>query len=971
MSFRRCGLAFVGGLLFALIPFTRLPAQQNSMDQQNAVGQRKAAGQQKPGEQPKPTEQANQGTPGQNTNPVGTLGKANAAPETGKTAAPTNNAQQAGMDRPPIVVRADGDEVETTIKLRGLDGKPAASDFELGRMAMPQHPNLVALPSLKLQGDPQQTGVGEFQTTFKIGGLGFFGDGDIPLLYKGRQVEILRFSKPGLIVKPPVGDSFVAREDQPLMIVLENPSGFVYDHVRARLRFGNTDVCLFTAQDSEPKTGGDPVAPDKNSTTSNRKEDVKKNAQVTCDQSSTWTEFKIPPYAQISLWASPSTNWFRDPATGFARSESLKGWLTLRFENFPQQQADAQQAPGAQSMEEQNLPLEVQFEPGEYSLVGSLVRVALWLLAGALLSMLLRVSVPNITRRSQLKDQLNDAGMSIATISSEVDSTLRVLLRVQRKTLDNLRVAVWSFGPGYADYATRVEQGLPKLNRRIDAARELDAALSRRKTMLESGAAPARVEQIEELLAATSETLKQDEISDEDWVLINQHLDAAQKLLREPNPTEKEAFDAMLSGRWKDIRDHFGRNSDGSLKVPDALKGLEECFPSTDLLPDKDKDPDATQWIKSVGAVRADLQLSALMLLREFQFLSPTPIAKQAPANPEGQTPPGSGAAEQGSGTEGTDLGTTSTVSGAEEAKGDTVPPSSGSNPQQSEAPAQSQGGDVPKGGNSFSQGAAERGSSSSVPGRIPMWADARRKLKALLSTPSIDNLREAKRELRQLADGVCEEDIKVALQMGKATIVMDPALARPDRTIRFSVRFRQPNLNTAAARQLVSCSWVFEDTPVAKSPRLKHAFDKVRQWVLGLAETSRTVQNILLPEDGWSVHHYFEKYIDTGKVSVCFYDSRARQIQLPPDQAWATREVKPESSRRGKEKWQRFSLELTQLGAALLIPLATLASTTVTGSTTGHWWQLVAIGFGSDTIKNILVNTDSGSQSSAGSTTR
>ena len=36
--------------------------------------------------------------------------------------------------------------------------------------------------------------------------------------------------------------------------------------------------------------------------------------------------------------------------------------------------------------------------------------------------------------------------------------------------------------------------------------------------------------------------------------------------------------------------------------VGEARGWLEECFPSTDLLPDKDNDPDGTQWIKSVGA---------------------------------------------------------------------------------------------------------------------------------------------------------------------------------------------------------------------------------------------------------------------------------------------------------------------------------------------------------------------------------
>jgi hypothetical protein len=43
------------------------------------------------------------------------------------------------------------------------------------------------------------------------------------------------------------------------------------------------------------------------------------------------------------------------------------------------------------------------------------------------------------------------------------------------------------------------------------------------------------------------------------------------------------------------------------------------------------------------------------------------------------------------------------------------------------------------------------------------------------------------------------------------------------------------------------------------------------------------------------------------------------------------------------------------QLSAALLVPLATLATTTIGGGA-GNWWELIAIGFGSDTIKSILV---------------
>ena len=85
-----------------------------------------------------------------------------------------------------------------------------------------------------------------------IEGLAAFGESSAPLLYKGRQVEVLRFSKPGLIAKPPVGDAFVVRESKgqspSILLVLENPSTFAYESVRARLRFDNQDVCLFAAE---------------------------------------------------------------------------------------------------------------------------------------------------------------------------------------------------------------------------------------------------------------------------------------------------------------------------------------------------------------------------------------------------------------------------------------------------------------------------------------------------------------------------------------------------------------------------------------------------------------------------------------------------------------------------------------------------------------------------------------------------
>lgn len=762
---------------------------------------------------------------------------------------PANAAVQSGIDRPALIVAADKDEVTTKIMLRGLDSSQILQDdLEAGLLNIASQPSLLIRPSVTLVGNPVVQGK-DFLTTLTVSGLAPFGDSTAPLLFKGKQVELLRFSKPGLLAKPPVGDAFIVRENDTntpsippaILLVLENPSAFAYSSIRARLRFDNQDVCLFTAEK---------FLQTHNSASKN----------PSCNTSDDWTEFDVPQYAQVSLRANPSSSWFRDPASGYAKSAKRKGWLTLRFKGANPLQ-----------IQEQNIPLEVQFEPGSNSIFLSLLWVALWLSLGAALSLFLRVTVPNMKRKNDLKDQLNSAGKRISTISSEVDSNLRVLLRVERRSLDELRVAVWPFGPGYADYAARVEQGIPTLNRRIAAVLRLDTALVRKKTMSEQSAAPTRLEQIEDMLSAVSEALKQDELSEEDWVFVNQHLENAEKLLREPTQTEKEAFEAMLAGRWKAIRTHFG-DANGVLQVPPALKDLKNCFPDPSLLP-KGDDQGFSQWLDAVGIVRADLQLSALALVWDFQFLVPANVPVSDPL-PE-------------------------------------------------------------------------------------PWGSSAAKLNRLLSTPAIDNLREAKRLLRQLAEGVSEADITNALRSGGAFLVMDPSVPRPDRTIRFSVRFRQENLNTAAAKQLITCNWTFDDTFLPRIPWVRRSL--LERWLKPSTEGQPTKprMHLALPENGWFVHHYFEKLVYESVVSVAFFDSQGKPIQLVAGENWPGMVVHPRPDKRGNENWQRFILEVTQVGAALLVPLATLASNTINGGTTSFWWEIVALGFGSDTIKNIIVGKD------------
>jgi hypothetical protein len=76
---------------------------------------------------------------------------------------------------------------------------------------------------------------------------------------------------------------------------------------------------------------------------------------------------------------------------------------------------------------------------------------------------------------------------------------------------------------------------------------------------------------------------------------------------------------------------------------------------------------------------------------------------------------------------------------------------------------------------------------------------------------------------------------------------------------------------------------------------------------------------------------------------------------------------------RHRKDKWERWvwrpAPQALQLFAALLVPLAALAVTTAGEGASGRWWDLVGLGFGSETIRNILSgqNTSATSQNQTG----
>lgn len=750
-------------------------------------------------------------------------------------------------DAPPVIVPATLDTAEATIRLRGIE-KPEQKDLAAGLLENEFVKERHIVPKVTLIESAGQDK--DWDVKVKLDQLIPFGESKVALLYKGEKKATLRFYKAGLVIAVPAEGGFTAREGSPLTLELKNQIANNYEKVRLRLRFQDLDVCQATTDRFEQTVKGKTEA------------QTTKNTQPDCQDAAGWAAFKVPRYASVTVRINPAEKWFRDPQTGFARKAKLKGVLTLQFVGE-----------GSEALvHEQSLPLEVQFEPGSVAVLGGLARVGLFLLLGALSALCLRVVIPNYRRKKTLKEQLRAVAKATRGISDEVPSVLRVLLRVEQLTLDEMRRSGWVAGWNFPEAAQRVDQGLATLKRKVELARRLDTALSRLAILQQGNVPPTRLDAIERHLSMACEALKRDQLLEQDWVFIQQKLEAADKLLGEPSQEEKDAFDALLVQRWKSITEFF-RVEGQALVVPDGLKGMEACFPSKDGLP-KEEDKDGAEWVKTIGATRADLQLSSLEVMRDLLFLAPS-------------TGPNEG-----------------------------------------------------------------------------QWAEARNRLAILLATPAIENLKAARQLLDELAEGVNVTKLTQSLCANAAVIEVDPQSVASNEKVRLRVRFRDDRFQTAAARQSIKCEWEFRDRKFQLPTSTKEvaALFKQEKESAGAQEPKPAVA-ATCKEYGWEIYHYFESDIRQSDITVRFY-LNGKVLPEEGEPIHYTHTVQPQAQASTRnDKWERVWQvfpEALQILAALLVPIAALAVSQANEGTTGRWWELVGIGFGSETIRNILTGAPS-----------
>jgi hypothetical protein len=78
---------------------------------------------------------------------------------------------------------------------------PTKDNFTTGLLTGTQA-GFVARPAITLKGTPAAAGTGDYTVNLSIEALMPFGESSSDLYYKGTQIDLLRFSRPGVAVNP-------------------------------------------------------------------------------------------------------------------------------------------------------------------------------------------------------------------------------------------------------------------------------------------------------------------------------------------------------------------------------------------------------------------------------------------------------------------------------------------------------------------------------------------------------------------------------------------------------------------------------------------------------------------------------------------------------------------------------------------------------------------------------------------------
>jgi hypothetical protein len=400
--------------------------------------------------------------------------------------------------------------------------------------------------------------------------------------------------------------------------------------------------------------------------------------------------------------------------------------------------------------------------------------VVVLLLIGGLFSFLGSSMLPNMQKKGQLRSQLQDLANRTTTVSTSIDSYLRVLLRLERRRIAIIIDNAPSWIPASADPLVLAAASIDSLSKRLAGAERLDD-LRRKHDLVCATAPPSVSDGIDANLQAAADQLHSIALSDTVLAAANGFFAKAQAALDMLDDTD--ALAKQIAGNVALVMTRLEKFP------PNYYADLKDSLPGVFIIADPTRGfNDAKNIVRPMlfaidhGAAAIQLALDYAMVRASVPVMPAIQARPPAPAAQPAGTPP----------VQAADAGLAALADAALAAPADAAP---------------------------------------AVPADATLqcdnlWEIARQRLLKrhcvlleLLGTLSWRALRDATLLIQEMREDTYEEDVLDEIgKQGQAEIAFDTQKARPIQPVFFSIKFKNSRFNDAAALQRLMCHWIFPD---------------------------------------------------------------------------------------------------------------------------------------------------------------
>jgi hypothetical protein len=394
------------------------------------------------------------------------------------------------------------------------------------------------------------------------------------------------------------------------------------------------------------------------------------------------------------------------------------------------------------------------------TMTSSYAYVVLLLLLGGFLSFLGSSLLPNMQRKGDLKAQVKDLANRTSTISTRIDSYLRVLLRLERSRIANLIEDAPAWNPVSVDQLNIATVLIGTLSKRIAGAEQLDD-LRRKHEAIAATAPPSVTDGIDLNLQSAADALKISALTDTDVAAARSFFAKAQASL--DMLVDTDALARQIANNVAIAMNRIDKFP------PNYYDDLRACLPGIFLIVDPRRGYSDAKNIVRPMLFAIDHGAAAIQIALDYAMIRAS-IPVMPTATSQAMRPP----VDQNA------------LGNSDQPPTNAAPSVPGIGPMQCDQ---------------LGEAARER------------LLQRQCNLIQLLGTLSGRALREASLLIQEMREDVYEEDIlKEIGKPNQAEITFDTQKTRPFQPVFFSIQFKDSRFNSAAALERLLCEWKFPD---------------------------------------------------------------------------------------------------------------------------------------------------------------